>query len=69
MKKWIIRIISFLTLGAIGAGVYDTYRGGFFSLPDIPNGHYPISFKNGFRAIVTNIEVSDASQASTPEII
>ncbi len=45
----------------LGLAIFDQYRGGFFSLPDIPDGAYPLSFKNGLRAIVLDADVSDHS--------
>lgn len=57
-----------LIIGVVGYGGYYVYKlneGGYFSLPDIPDGAYPISFKSGFRAVVYDMEVSDDQYAST----
>jgi len=52
LKRWIVGGILIGFVGYVAYGAYDFYRGGFFSLPDLPYGAYPISFANGFRAIV-----------------
>jgi hypothetical protein len=60
-----------LIVGLVGYGgyyTYDLHKGGFFSLPDIPAGAYPISFKSGFRAIVYDMDVTDNQYSDTPKI-
>lgn len=65
--KWIGRIILLGFIGFIGWGAYDMYRGGFFSLPDLPDRAYPISFGSGFRAIVYDIDASDKNFENGPK--
>lgn len=65
--SWIGRIVVLGVVGYVGYGAYDLHRGGYFSLPDIPNGAYPISFKSGLRGVVHDIQVEDDTQASTPK--
>lgn len=53
MLKWIWRGIVIAFLGYVGFATYDLQRSGYFSLPDLADDEYPISFRNGFRAIVS----------------
>jgi hypothetical protein len=60
-----------LLLGVIGYGGYYVHKlndAGYLSLPDIPSGAYPISFPNGFRGVVYDMEVTDNLQADAPKI-
>ncbi|MCA8878977.1 MAG: hypothetical protein KDA73_03265 [Rhodobacteraceae bacterium] len=57
MKRWILRIIVVCLLGSISFWGYDAYRAGFLSLPDLPDGAYTLSFKNGLRAIILDAQV------------
>ncbi|MBW0159487.1 hypothetical protein [Sedimentimonas flavescens] len=59
MKRWMFRILLLGVLGIASLWVYDFYRAGILSLPDIPDGAYTLSYKNGFRAIVLDADVSD----------
>jgi len=65
--KWFFRIVFLLLIGGAGYTSYDMYRGGFFSLPDLPNGAYPISFASGLRGIVYDVEVEDDRFADSPK--
>jgi hypothetical protein len=62
---WFSKLLIVGVVGYVGYSAYGLHRGGYFSLPDIPNGAYPISFKSGFRAVVYDVEVSDDQYAST----
>lgn len=64
MLKWIWRAFVLATLGYIGFATYDLHRAGYFSLPELADNEYPISFRSGFRAIVT---VPDAQLRNPPE--
>ncbi len=66
--KWILRLVVIGVVGFIGLGVYQGYRSGYYSLPDLPDGAYPISFGNGLRGIVYDIEVSDQRYVDAPKI-
>jgi len=57
MKK-LLKVILIGVIGFMGYAAYDSYKAGYFSIPDLPVGAYPISFKNGFRAILIDAEVS-----------
>jgi hypothetical protein len=59
MLKWIGRLVGVGIVGLAGFFVYEMYRAGSFDLPELPDGAYTISFENGLRAIVTDIEVAD----------
>ena len=52
MWKW---IVGALILAYGGYGAYDYYRGGYFSRPEMPEGAFSISFKNGLRAILVGV--------------
>lgn len=54
MIKWTFRLFL---IGVVWLG-YVSYQKGYFSIPDMPDGAYVISFKNGFRGIVLDAEVS-----------
>jgi hypothetical protein len=55
MKKWIGRLVALGIFGFIGYGVYDYYRAGLHTRPEMPPGAFSISFKSGFRAILVDI--------------
>jgi len=61
MKRWTVRIIGLIVLGLAAYGVYDVRRAGLFSLPELPDGAYTLSFKNGLRAVILDAEVADPS--------
>lgn len=62
---WFSKLLLIGVVGYAGFAIYDLNRGGYLSLPDIPDGAYPISFKSGFRAVVHDIEVTDSRYAAT----
>ncbi len=60
-----------LVIGVVGYGgnyVYKLNENGYLSLPDIPTGAYPISFKNGLRGVVYDMDVTDDQYADAPKI-
>ena len=63
----LVRISSYLIIAGCIYGVYDHYRAGYFNLPDIPENAYTISFKNGFRAIVIDPDVSNVRSTSSSD--
>lgn len=66
MFKWLFRILLIGVLGFVGLAVFDSYRAGYFHLPDVPEGALLISYKNGFRAMVVGLEVDDQTVAERP---
>jgi len=52
MWKWII-----FALVGIGAGilVYDYFRQGLHTMPELPDGAFFVSYKNGMRAIMVDV--------------
>jgi hypothetical protein len=62
---WFSKLLLIGVVGYAGYSAYDMHRGGYFSLPDLPDGAYPISFKSGFRAVAYDVEVTDDQFAST----
>ena len=64
----IIRLLVFsVIIGYVGYAAIESYRGGFFAAPDMPEGSYSISFKNGLRGVVLDAKVSDPSKAGYPQ--
>ncbi|MCV2867564.1 hypothetical protein OEW28_02855 [Defluviimonas sp. WL0002] len=66
MARWLFRIFAVGVIGVLGLATYDFYRGGYFSLPGIPDNAYLIDFRDGFRAVVIDPEVSDPLYANVP---
>lgn len=58
---WTTRLILSGVAVVIGYAAYDMHKVGYFSVPDLPIGAYVVSFKNGLRGIVMDVEVSDQS--------
>jgi hypothetical protein len=52
MAKWIIRTVVLLLLAGGGWVAYDYYRAGYNTMPTLPAGGFPLSFKSGFRGIM-----------------
>ncbi|MCU0905746.1 MAG: hypothetical protein MUE83_18040 [Tabrizicola sp.] len=50
--KWLFRLVAVGALTFVTYGIWDYWRGGFFSLPDLPDGATPMSFATGLRAIL-----------------
>lgn len=68
MWKWVLRIVVVAVCGFVGFSIYEIYRGGYFSLPDLQENEYPISFKNGLRAILIDPEVTTDLYADAPKL-
>lgn len=66
MWKWFRRLLFIAVISVLGYATYDSYRGGFFNLPEISDTSYPISFKSGLRAILVDPEVSHPSPNTRP---
>lgn len=49
------RLIGFLIVGGVAYTGYDYVRAGLFSRPDMPEGAFSISYKDGFRAILVDV--------------
>ncbi len=39
----------------VGYGIYDYFRAGLHTRPEMPQGAFSISFKTGFRAILVDV--------------
>lgn len=59
MFKWIGRAFAVLVVGSFGMSIWDSYKGGFFNLPEFDDHSYAISFTNGLRAIVVNPDIPE----------
>lgn len=56
MIKWILAIIVVAGLGVVGYGYYDYRKAGLHLRPEMPPGAFSISYKNGLRAIIVDVE-------------
>ena len=65
---WFAKLLIIGVVGYGGYYVYNLNRAGYLSMPDIPSGAYPISFKSGFRGIVYDMDVTDDQYADAPKI-
>jgi hypothetical protein len=63
MFKNLLRVIGLLFLASLAYGGYQNYRGGYFSLPELPEGAFALSFENGLRAIL--VDVTDERETRT----
>jgi len=61
------KVLFFGIVGYAGYVAYDLHRAGYFELPDIPDGSYPISFSSGFRAIVHGVDATDDVMYDAPK--
>ena len=59
MWTWIRRAAALAIVGFLGFATYDKYRAGYWSMPELQDDEYPVSYRNGFRAIVTVENVTD----------
>lgn len=65
---WVSKVIGLGFAGYVAYGLYDTYRAGYFSLPELPDGAYTVSFANGMRGIVLDAQVGDNILKTGPAI-
>lgn len=52
MWKWALSAVLILCGGYVA---YDYYKGGFHTMPELPEGAFYLSYKNGLRAIVVGV--------------
>jgi hypothetical protein len=52
MRKWIISAAVIVVVGFIA---YDYFRAGFHTRPEMPEGAFSLSYKNGLRAIMVGV--------------
>lgn len=69
MLRWIARTVVVGIVGYLGLLVYEYNRLGLFSMPDLPQGAYFVSFKNGLRGIVLDADVPEASTGDGPKFL
>ncbi|TNE94072.1 hypothetical protein [Thioclava sp. L04-15] len=67
MKKWFFRVLIFLIVAYAVSLTHTFYRKGYFSLPDLPDGAYTLSFKNGLRAIILDADISNETEYMPPK--
>jgi hypothetical protein len=69
LSKWIGRIIVAGIFGYLALLMYDYRRLGLFSMPDLPQGAYFVSFDNGLRGVVLNADVPETSAGDGPKFL
>ncbi|TBF08919.1 hypothetical protein [Rhizobium ruizarguesonis] len=52
---WTKRIIGAAVLGIAGYSAYDYYQAGFLTRPEMPEGAFSLSYKNGLRGILVGV--------------
>lgn len=67
--KWFFRTAAILIVGFFAYTTFDFFRAGYHTLPELPDNAYPISFKNGLRAIVYDVDVPDSVHKNAPRLI
>jgi hypothetical protein len=55
MWKWIGYAALVVGAGLFAFVAYDYYRAGFHTRPEMPEGAFSLSYKNGLRAIVVGV--------------
>lgn len=55
MLKWLMRLVVVAIIGWGGYGAYDWYMAGNHTRPDMPEGAFSLSYKNGLRAIMVDV--------------
>jgi hypothetical protein len=65
--KWIGRIIVAGIFGYLALLMYEYHHFGLFSMPDLPQGAYYVSFENGLRGVVLNADVPQTSTGDGPK--
>lgn len=69
MVKWIFKLFLIGIVVVVGYTTIQTYRKGYFSIPDMPDGSYAFSFNGSMRGIVLDVEASVPSTASNPKFL
>lgn len=55
MWKWVRRVVFAVVIAGGCYAAYDAYRAGYHTRPDMPEGAFSISYKNGMRAILVDV--------------
>lgn len=55
MWKWAKRAMIIAIVAYGGYAAYDFYRAGLHTRPEMPDGAFSISYKNGLRAILVDV--------------
>lgn len=55
MLRWLGRLVVVGIIGVIGYAAYDYYMAGLHTRPQMPDGAFSISYKNGMRAIIVGV--------------
>jgi len=58
MMNWFFRLILFCIFAFVLLFGISSFRMGYFSIPNMPEGSYAISTKGGLRGVILNAEVS-----------
>ena len=62
MPKWIKGAVLALVIVGGAYVLYDAYRAGFHTRPDMPPDAFSFSYKNGLRAILVNVPNEKATR-------
>lgn len=55
MWKWGILSVIFLGLGYVFYALYDGYKAGYLTRPEMPEGAFSLSYKSGLRGILVDV--------------
>lgn len=55
MWTWIRRGLVVIAVAGAGYAGWDYYRSGFYYLPELPKGAFPLSYTNGLKAILVDV--------------
>jgi hypothetical protein len=56
MATWVRRVVFAVFIAGGSYVAYDTYRAGYFTRPQMPEGAFSLSYKNGLRAILVDVQ-------------
>lgn len=62
MWKWAKRAVMAAVICCGGYGVYDAYRAGLFTRPNMPEGAFSVSYKSGLRGILVDLPNEKATR-------
>lgn len=60
--KWIIWVVLLAAGGYFAYGAYDYYMAGYHTRPQMPEGAFSVSYKNGLRGILVDLPDEKATR-------